>query len=567
MTRSIDRRKFLGTAVLSGAAIAALGNQTVLGQEATPAPEASPAAGGDAASGFELNGLAPTATPLGDVVPPEVADPANWAAENIDLSNTRAYLGSTISSANIDQLGPSWSFAYNAANSFGAVTSQTAIVGDILYTQDTQSNVFALDKTTGELLWSKEYNEAITSGGPCGVTVGYGVAVFAVGNGGVAAIDALTGEDKWQISLTGDRGEGISMTPGIYNSTVYISTVPGGTNEFYNGGQRGFLYALDISSGRVLWYFDTTTDNLWGNPRANSGGGLWHPPAFDADGNIYIDVANPAPWPGNETYPAGSSRPGENLYTDSIVRLNKDTAGVDWYLKAKDYDLFDLDNQLSPVLAEVDGKLVVFASGKHGYVVAADANTGKQLWKTAVGKHQNDEITPDQIPDDDQDPIEVFPGSLGGVETNLAYADGVVYAPLLNASGMYTKSAIAGGATPLSEATGQLVALNAATGEILWDVTFPSPQLAAATVVNDLVFTAGLDGVVRALATADGSEVWTYQATAGVNAPLAFNGDTLYVAAGGPLMASTDTASPAPALAPQLTALTLGAMAEATPES
>ncbi|HWV25304.1 MAG TPA: PQQ-binding-like beta-propeller repeat protein [Thermomicrobiales bacterium] len=438
------------------------------------------------------------------------------------------------------------------------------IVDDILYVQDTSSNIYAFDKNTGDVLWTKEYNKEVASGGPSGVAVAYGYAVFLVGPGSVAAIDAKTGEDKWLIDLTGMRGEGISMTPGIYDSTVYVSTIPGGLKEYYNGGQRGIFYALDLSTGRVLWWFDTTTDNLWNNPRANSGGGLWHPPAFDADGNIYIDIANPGPFPGNAEYPAGSSRPGENLYTDSLVRLNKHTGGVDWYVKVKDYDLFDLDNQASPILAEIDGKLVVFAAGKHGYVLAADANTGEKLWKTAVGEHLNDEITPDQLPDDGEEPIEVLPGSTGGIETNIAYANGMVFAPLLNASTLYTKSAIPGG-TPIPEATGQLVALNASTGEIVWDVTFPSPQLAAATVVNDLVFTAGLDGVVRALNIADGSVVWTYQATAGINAPLAFSGDTLFIAAGGPLMASTDTLDPAPEMATQVIAVTIGGEVQAAP--
>jgi outer membrane protein assembly factor BamB len=556
---SLNRRQFVAAAGVSGAA-AMMFSHLTFAQDATPAPES------DAGDGFQLNAAAPTPISLGDAIPPELNDPMNWAAENVDLSNSRHYLGSSISSSNIAQLQPTWSFEYTGGAGFGPVTSQTAIVGDILYTQDTTSNVFALDKTTGEQLWTKTYDEGITSGGPSGVAVGYGIAVYVVGNGGVAAVDAKTGEDKWQISLTGPRGEGISMTPAIYNSTVYVSTVPGGSSEFYSGGQRGIFYALDLSSGRVLWYFDTTVDNLWNNPRANSGGGLWHPPAIDADGNLYLNVANPAPWPGTAEFPAGSSRPGENLYTDSVVRLNKDTSGVDWYLKVKNYDLFDLDNQLSPVLGDVDGRTLVFASGKHGYVLAADAQSGGQLWKTAVGKHQNDEMSADELPEDDEDPVEVFPGSLGGVETNIAFADGVVYAALLNASGMYTKGAIASGGTPLNEADGQLVALDAATGDIIWDVTFPSPQLAAATVVNDLVFTAGLDGVVHALSTADGSEVWSYQASSGVNAQLAFNGDTLFVAAGAPLMASSDTASPAPTVTTQLVALTLGG-GTATPQA
>jgi outer membrane protein assembly factor BamB/plastocyanin len=569
MVRSLSRRHFIGTAALSGAAVAALGGRAVLGQEnaATPVAggvpvEASPAASDSV--GLAINVPAPTPTPLGPAVPPEISDnPTNWAAEGLNLENTRNVQGSTIAAANVAQLGKSWSFGYSAAGMFGAVTSQSVIVGDILYTQDTTSNVFALNKTTGEVLWSKEYNEPIPSGGPSGVAVGYGYAVYQVGNGRVAAVKADTGEDAWIVDITGPRGEGITMTPGIHDSTVFISTIPGNLSEFYTGGLRGVLHALELATGRVLWYFDTTTDNLWGNPRTNSGGGLWHPPAFDADGNIYIDVANPAPWPGTEEYPNGTSRPGDNLYTNSIVRLNPATAGPDWYLSVKPHDLFDLDNQLSPVLADIDGRLLVFASGKHGFVVAADANTGEQVWKTAVGTHQNDDAT--ELPDDGQEPLEVFPGSLGGVETPFAYANGVVYVSLLNGSTKYTKTEFTSG-TPLTEATGQVVALNASTGEIIWDVTVPSPQLAAATVVNDLVFTAGLDGVVRAFAAADGSQVWTWQASAGINAPLAVSGDFLFVAAGGPFIPSADTWNPAPETAFELTAITLGGEIQVAPE-
>ena len=115
-------------------------------------------------------------------------------------------------------------------------------------------------------------------------------------------------------------------------------------------------------------------------------------------------------------------------------------------------------------------------------------------------------------------------------------------------------------------ATGQLVALDAATGEILWDVEVASGALAGATVINDLVFTGGLDGVVHDYKTDDGSEVFTYQASAGLNAPLAVSSDYRYVPAGGPLLATEDTWDPAPTPAAALIALKIGGEVQVAPE-
>src|SRR5690606_9186036 len=115
---------------------------------------------------------------------------------------------------------------------------------------------------SGEEIWKNEYGKDVPSGGPNGVAVGYGFIVYPVGVGEVYAARADTGEEVWNINIKGPRGEGITMAPAIYDSVVYISTIPGNLEEFYNGGQRGFIHALERSTGRVLWYFDTTVDNL-----------------------------------------------------------------------------------------------------------------------------------------------------------------------------------------------------------------------------------------------------------------------------------------------------------------
>jgi outer membrane protein assembly factor BamB len=129
------------------------------------------------------------------------------------------------------------------------------------------------------------------------------------------------------------------------------------------------------------------------------------------------------------------------------------------------------------------------------------------------------------------------------VETPMAYADGVVYAPVLNlptvhsptGDGAYTGNQalnFANEQTQFGEGTSELVALDAATGEILWTHPFEMDNYGGATVVNDLVFTATFDGMIYALDRATGEEVWSYQAPGGINAWPAVVGDTIIWAAG-----------------------------------
>src|SRR5206468_9721118 len=122
-----------------------------------------------------------------------------------------------------------------------------------------------------------------------GLAAGYGMIYGPLGDtAGVFALDAATGDEVWRVDLSNNSGEGIDMAPIVYDNTVYVSTVPGNYSGFYRGGEKGILYALDASNGQTIWQWDTTTNNLWGNARVNSGGGLWYPPSFDDNGNIYF---------------------------------------------------------------------------------------------------------------------------------------------------------------------------------------------------------------------------------------------------------------------------------------
>ena len=551
-----SRRQVMGTATAAGIAMAGAGavlphgwSATTKAQDDQGTPSGTPA-------------------PLGGPVPDEFGVETNWVGENYDLAATRDIKGTSIASDTVGQLGLAWTYDVTASGLFGALTANPSIVGDTVFIQDTNANIFALDKATGEELWVNTYDDVVPSGGPNGVAAAYGLLFTTLGGfGDVVALRPETGEEVWRTNIKGPRNEGITTFPAVHDNLVWVSTIPGSSNDFYAGGQRGVIFALDVADGRVVWYFDTTTDNLWGNPTVNSGGGFWHPPSFDADGKAYVPVANPAPYPGVEGFPWGSSRPGDNLYTDCILKMDADTATLDWYYQVRPHDLFDLDNHLTPVLATVDGQDVVFTSGKHGYVVCLERASGNVVWQVPVGTHQNDDVTD---PGADAS-IEVFPGTLGGVETAMAYsADAsLLICPVVNLGSTYTGTGFDPDAPfDFTQGTGQLVALNPSDGSVVWNVDLPTPPYAAATICNDVVFSAGLDGVLLGYSIADGSEVFRYQASAGINAQVGVSGDYLYVSAGGVLLPSSNQAADVPETPKfQVIALKLGGETSATPEA
>lgn len=511
-----------------------------------------------------------TATSLGPAIPDELtASPTDWPTAQGNLQATRAAKESTISLETVGDLGVAWRYTIDSVGQWGGITANPIVLGDRIYIHDTACNVHAIDKATGELIWKTDFNES--GGGPNGIGIGYGIMVVSLlDSGDVAALDLETGEQLWRARLTNNSAfEPIEIAPVIYDSTVYVSTNPTGSSEGqYRGGAKGILYALDVSTGKTIWQWDTTTDNLWGKPRTNSGGGVWYPVSIDEAGNLYFGTGNAGPWPGTEEYPNGSSRPENDLYASSMVSLSSETGELRWYIQAKPRDLFDLDFQNTPVLATVpvDGAetLISIGSGKTGTVIAANAETGEELWRAAVGVHQNDELQ--EVPEGET--VEVYPGTLGGIETPIAYSEGLVFVPILNSPGYYTATGSGKGPGSLATSTGQLVALDAATGDVVWDVETPTGLFAGATVTNDVVFTGGLDGIVRGVNAADGSAVWAFQTGSGLNAPYAVSGDTLFVGAGGPLIASAETSDPAPEAAVELIAFRVGATGpEATPAS
>ena len=463
--------------------------------------------------------------------PPEIVQySSDWPLPNKDYNNTRATTDSTISSSNVGTLGLAWSYLIQGVGAFGGAATTPLILGDTVYFQDLRNNVIALNFTTGAVKWSRFYN-VTDAVGPNGVAVGYGKVYAAKDLYNMTALDINTGADVWNARISNVSTTGIDIQPIVYDSLVYTSTVPGAGDIFYAPGGKGVLYALYQASGEVEWSFTTVEEDLWGHPEVNSGGGSWYPPAIDTEtGTTFWAIANPAPFAGAEGWPSGSSFAGPTLYTDTLMALDHANGAMEWYSQARSHDIFDHDLQISPILtsANISGvqQDIAISAGKMGNVYAFNRDTGEIQWIVPVGKHQNDYL------DVLTGPTEVYPGVLGGVETPIAYANGIVYAPVVDLSTVYTPTGVDFASLNFSAGKGVFVAIDVNLGKILWQKDLDSMCLGGATVVNDVVFTATYDGTIYGFDAETGDQLFSYKAPAGINAWPAVKDDTIIWPAG-----------------------------------
>jgi alcohol dehydrogenase (cytochrome c) len=449
------------------------------------------------------------------------------AYPGVDLANTREVKGE-IRQANVNSLEEAWSLPITGQGVYGSYAWAPIVADGVIYSQDLESNVQAVDLESGEVLWTKKYESV--SHGPNGLAVSEG-HVYGATSSEAFALDQKTGKELWKTPLEG----AVDIAPGVNEGKVYVSTVPETPNAEYEAGAVGILFALDGKTGKKLWEFDTVPKGLWGHPEINSGGGLWYPPSFDAKGDVYVGTGNPAPLPGTPNKPWGSSRPGNNLYADSMVKLDPDTGKVIWHYQQTPHNIYDWDFQDSPVMVKAGGREVAIGAGKSGVVVAVDTKTGKPIWKTPVGTHNGHDKDPIYAMRGEYSKIktgEVFPGQLGGVIAPMASDGKLIYVPVVN----HSMTVLNGGEiTEESSATGEVVALDVATGKQEWARELEQPAYGATLVVNDLVFATTADGVVHALKADGGGEVWQAALPAGTNAGVMVSGNMLLAPAGLPV--------------------------------
>ena len=505
--------------------------------EELTSPTSAPSGSAEAAPDESAHETSPEPEPTVDAPllgsPPEVVEHAgDWPLPNRDLASTRAVFNSPIDSTTVDRLEVAWTAEVRGGSTWGNLATSPLILGDRVFVAGLDGGVHAFEAATGENLWTAGNRGGMY--GPSGVAVGWG-KVFAIKIGNrlrgqqIAAYDADTGEQIWAAEIA-EGGSELNVQPFVYNEMVLAST------SGFPAGVRGTIYALDQATGDVVWTFATVEDeSLWGNPDVNSGGGAWYPPALDPDtGTLFYGVGNPYPFPGAPSWPAGSSRPGDNRWTSGTVALDVNTGELRWGFQAFPHDIFDRDHVLVALAKAEDHGLehdVLVSAGKGGVAFGHDPATGEVLWRTSVGLHRNDSLESFSAP------VEVLPGAQGGMVTPAALADGVFYAAMVNAPSYYESDQVSSGGegTQIFTRPSNVVAIDIATGDIVWEVKIETkiPEILAAdvfggmTVVNDLLFTSTFFGELLALDRATGEIVWHHQAQGATNGWPSVAGDMI----------------------------------------
>jgi alcohol dehydrogenase (cytochrome c) len=521
MTTSTSRRRAIAAVVVliaAGGAVAACGSSTT-------------AAGSKTSAACRVRHPA-SATNTTNAAPSQT-DQGSWPYPNADLANTRDARGSTISATNVSSLVHAWTFrltgaAEKSVGPYGSLTATPIVRDGVVYLQDLDANVYAIALTTGKLQWEYQCDQPEKSGpGPNGVAVVNGI-VYGLTPTTAFALNATTGHAIWANGHLLGAGQGtFGIQPQVANGRVYLAS------QYGSGPGGGVLLALNASNGSELWKFNTVVDADQGVRSIGLGaGGAWQTPLIGSDGSVTYGIGNPYQSPASAI-----AHPSAQLYTDSDVNLNAATGKLRWYYQGVPNDFKDYDMQASPISASVNHLPVVIGSGKMGYVYEMNEHTGKLIWKTPVGEHNGH--------DDDsrlmlehkltiKAPYTILPGSIGGVLTNLALAGHSIYVATIDLPLTYPNLKLPVAIKAAGTASGEVEALNLATGKVEWDTKVPQLPVGAATVSNDLVFTTLYNGELIALNRATGAIVYRRQLPTSTNSPIAIAGSTVIVPAGGP---------------------------------
>ena len=450
---------------------------------------------------------------------------------NGDLANTRDATGSVISSANVSELKQAWSFTLTgkgatSVGGLGALTGAPIVVNGMVYIQDQESNVYALDFGTGRLRWEYRLNQPLKSGpGPNGVAVANGV-LFGTSPTTVFALNAETGRRDWIDRHLLKSGEGtFGIQPQVAGGRVYLAS------QYGSGPGGGVLLGLNASNGKRLWTFNTVVGPERGVKTLGLGaGGAWETPLVGADGSVTFGIGNPY-----QSAALAIKYPSKILYTDSAVNLSGATGKLRWYYQGVPNDFYDHDMQASPIAADVNGVPAVIGGGKLGYVYAMNAETGALIWKTPVGAHNghdSDALRALEHRSTLKAPYTYLPGALGGMLSNMALAGNSIYVVTIDLPfRIKSLSTVLG--VPAGREAGEVEALSLSTGKVEWATKVSDLPLGAATVSGNLVFTTLFHGTLMALNSTTGAIVYRHQLPTSTNAPLTIAGNTVLVPAGG----------------------------------
>ncbi|MEO8120081.1 MAG: PQQ-binding-like beta-propeller repeat protein [Rhodoferax sp.] len=481
------------------------------------------------------------------------AQGADWLHTNGDYAQTRFYPGKQINAGNVKQLKPVFTFQTEVRES---METAPIVVDGIMYMTTSYNHVYALDAVTGKEFWHYKHKMGPITTFCCGpnnrgVAIEGGKLFMGTLDAKLVSLDAKTGQVLWETEIADpEKGYSETMAPTVVEGKVLIGT---------NGGEygiRGFIKAFDAATGKLVWTFysipekghegvwaenDATGRNMHRDIAAEKaqlardssfyqtlGGGVWMNPAVDLKTRTLFFVAgNPSP----DLY--GAMRPGDNLYTNSMVAVNLDTGAYKWHSQYIAHDVWDLDAVSPPVLLDArdkTGKMVaaVMHAGKTGHVYVHNRETGELIrFSEAMIPQENMWVLPTA------QGARMLPGANGGVEWSpMAFnpQHRLTYALNLHQPMTYHVEAAAypggklwlGGAFKVIEGEkqwGRVAAVNVDTGKMAWKFDTEQPLIGGAlATAGDLVFYGEGNGLFRALHAKSGKLLWEYNCGAGANA-------------------------------------------------
>jgi PQQ-dependent dehydrogenase (methanol/ethanol family) len=468
-----------------------------------------------------------------------------WILHGRTYDNQRFSPLSDINLSNVQKLRPTAIIQTGVAKNF----ENTAIAVDgVLYLETADNHVMAYDAITGKQLWS--YIPSLSYSNLCcgqlsrGVAVAYGKVFVGQLDGHVVALDARSGKVIWKTDHAQTLPQpyhfySFTMAPIAFNGLVLVG------NAGAEWPTRGFLQALDANSGKLVWRFNTTAapnepgGKSWAGESWKYGGGsVWNTPAIDVKNNLILfAVGNPNP------DLDGSSRKGDNAYTNSIVALDSRTGKLRWWYQEVPHDVWDLDACAPVVLFDtVDdkGKPVAAAAhaGKTGILYIVNRLTGKLIRKSPPFVDVSANFMTPLGPE----PKTIWPANHGGAmwqppayspQTKYLYQLGVNEAhdyivnkplPETYKPGTPIRGQYSGGDMPLNmkvfTPNGTFSAIDVATGKIAWQVKSDRPYFSGVlATAGGLVFTGEMNGDFVAHDARTGKKAWSFPLGAGVCTP------------------------------------------------
>ena len=475
-----------------------------------------------------------------------------------------------INSTNITKLGGAWSIRLDEGGPSGPLQATPVVIDGVMYVTTGTRHVLAIEAATGNVKWRYRPDGPGQVGGNMGVAVADGRVYFARRDCVLVALNQETGSVLWQTQVTRDPGAHISAPAVYWDGRVYVGTSGG------DSGSRGQVSAYDATTGKEAWTFytipgpgDRFVETWDGDSYKNGGGGVWVSPTLDPElGLIYVSVGNGGlrqygAADRNPSFRDEAERPGDNLFTASILALDLKTGAYRWHFQQVHHDVWHLDAGGPSVLADImyrgKPRKILMNAGKTGYLYIHDRTNGTPLigieerpvpqsadLRTARTQPYpiGDPFVPvcaEPLGDYERGclfsvygpkPVLVGPGTAGGntwaptafsPRTGLVYVPGTVFDSIfqLGAEGPGRARQSTTIHPPGTRRSGTLTAMDPTTNRIVWQKKTKymlgggSGLLATA---GGLLFNGQSDGHLVAFDIRNGNELWKFQTGAGADA-------------------------------------------------